>query len=95
VEGEKKPICSHIKRKSITLISFIILKLHLTAILLFILVFNDVCLVSGWDQWRPEEVKAGRGYLENGRKYEIFQKSEKILHEFSPEIGEKFCRAFS
>jgi hypothetical protein len=38
-------------------------------------------------QWRREEVKAGGGYFENGRKCEIFRKSEKILDELSPEFG--------
>ncbi len=37
-------------------------------------------------QWRREEVKAGGGYFENGRKCEIFRKSEKILDECSPEF---------
>ncbi len=41
-------------------------------------------------QWRREEVKAGGGYFENGRKCQIFRKSEKILDEFSPEIGESY-----
>jgi hypothetical protein len=30
--------------------------------------------------------KAGGGYFENGRKCEIFRKSEKILDECSPEF---------
>jgi hypothetical protein len=38
-------------------------------------------------QWRREEVKAGGGYIENGRKCEIFRKSEKILDEFSLIFG--------
>ncbi len=39
-----------------------------------------------WKQWRREEVKAGGGYFENGRKCEIFRKSEKILDKCSPEF---------
>jgi hypothetical protein len=38
------------------------------------------------EQWRREEVKAGGGYFGNGRKCEVFRKSEKILDEFSPKI---------
>jgi hypothetical protein len=39
------------------------------------------------EQWRREEVKAGGGYFENGRKCENFRKSEKILDKFSPKFG--------
>jgi hypothetical protein len=39
-------------------------------------------------QWRREEVKAGGGYFENGKKWEIFRKSEKTLVVLSPEIRE-------
>jgi hypothetical protein len=38
------------------------------------------------NQWRREEVKTGGGYFENGRKCEIFRKSEKILDGFSPKF---------
>jgi hypothetical protein len=37
-------------------------------------------------QSRREEIKAGGGYFENGRKCAIFRKSEKILDEFSSEF---------
>jgi hypothetical protein len=47
-------------------------------------------LMNRYIQWRREEVKAGGGYFENGRKCKIFRKSETILDEFSPEIGESY-----